>query len=98
MSLATATKEASGTQRRHSPKEIQAATKDYTLIPVQQARAKCKQGSMNVFFNMGSNINLVCTRFSKAIGWLGKPVNQSLTTAGGETTKWETKLYSVTLI
>ena len=98
MSLATATKEATGTQRRPSPKDIQAPSKDYVLVPVQQVLAKCKQGSINVFFDTSSNIQLVCTGFTKAAGWIGKPINQGIAATGGKTTKWETKLYSVTLI
>ena len=71
--------------------------KKNAMVPIQRVQARCNQGSMTIFWDSGSNINLVQAAFAKASGWKGKDIVQSLTTAGGETREWETKLYMVPL-
>ena len=71
--------------------------KEYAMVPVQRVQAKCNQGSMTIFRGSGNNINLVRAAFAEAARWKGKAIVQSLTTVGGDTRGWETKLYEVPL-
>ena len=49
-------------------------------------------------FYTRNNVHLVGTKFAKSAGFKGKSIIQSIMTAGGKRTEFETMLYSVTLL
>ena len=51
-----------------------------------------------VYWDTGSNVNLVRKEFAKQAGWVGRPVVQRLQTSGRVAEDWRTTCYKVTLV
>ena len=55
------------------------------------------KGQGVVMFDTGANVHLVQTEFAERNGWVGRPVTQTIVTAGGAKTVQNTKEYWVPL-
>ena len=56
-----------------------------------------EQLSLLVFWDSGSNMNLVRMRFARSLGLTGRPVRQYLQTTGRGPEAWDTMVYWITL-
>ena len=76
-------------------KEVSKADDQVTLYQMQ--RVLLAQGSrvptVLTMFDTGANVNIVVTSLAERLGLKGRPVKQTITTAGGERTTHTTKQY-----
>ena len=79
-------------------KEMVAVNSVTTLLQVQKVQMDCPQGEGNVFFDSGSDVNLVKKAFARASGWEPLKVTLQLQTTGREPDIMETFAYWVRLI
>ena len=94
----TATTKTPEVTRAPTPGEVRDANEAFALVPVQEVAVKGNGPLIKVFFDAGSNIHLVRREYTERAGWVGTPVRQAMTMAGGSTKEWDTALYSIPLV
>ena len=67
------------------------------LLPIQQVVVEGANKPCIVFFDSGSNTNLVCHAYVQELGLPGTPVTQHLQVTGKQPEQWETFAYRVPL-
>ena len=67
------------------------------LLPIQQVLVEGSSKSCNVFFDSGSNTNLVRHAYAQELGLPGAPVTQHLQVTGKQPEQWDTFAYRVPL-
>ena len=67
------------------------------LLPIQQVPVEGSSKSCNVFFDSGSNTNLVRHAYAQQLGLPGSPVTQHLQVTGKQPEQWDTFAYRVLL-
>ena len=79
-------------------KEIQEANAVVALYPIQRVLIEGRVNSSAVtMFDTGANVHLILNDFAERNGWVGRPVTQTIVTAGGARTVHTTKQYWVPL-
>ena len=81
-----------------SQAELEAAINTQNvLLPIQQVLVEGLSKLCNVFFNSGSNTNLVRHAYAQELGLPGSPVTQHLQVTGKQPEQWDTFAYKVPL-
>ena len=79
-------------------KLIEAAEGKHALMPVQAVTTTIPQApECTVFWDAGSNMNIVRTAWAKKTGRKGTPISRTVYTAGGECKMWDTEMYMIPL-
>jgi hypothetical protein len=81
-----------------SEAEIEDAEKVTSLMQMQKIKIEGNDEDAVVFFDSGSNINLVRAAYAKAAGWHGIDLKLSLQTTGRTADDWDTRAYHIPLI
>ena len=68
------------------------------LMQVQRLEVQGKVSQALVFWDTGSNVNLVRQEFARLAGWEGRPVVQWLQSTGRDAEEWRTIAYKATLV
>ena len=79
-------------------KDMVALNSVTTLLQVQKVKMDCEQGEGNIFFDSGSDVDLVKKAFARASGWEPYEVMLGLQTTGREAETMKTFAYWVRMI
>ena len=79
-------------------RELEAAENSANaLLPIQEIEVGGAPVTCVVFFDSGSNTNLICAAYAQQLGLPGTPVTQHLQVTGKQPEQWETFAYRVPL-
>ena len=72
----------------------------YALLPMQRlnVRTATGDGSPLVFWDSGSNVNMVTQEYARKAGWQGTPTPQLLQSTNHQSEVWNTVSYLITLV